>query len=144
MICKGDDHMARIAYFNGKIGNYEDMTIPFSDRSVFYGDAIYDAVLVLDRKAFALEMHLDRLYKSCAMTEIDFDMPRETLKGEIKQTESFIEQTQAKIKDIDSKYSDECPFDEIRHSDRIDNKRIFNSQEINEVLENIDYRREYK
>ena len=68
----------------------------------------------------------------------------ETLKGEIKQTESFIEQTQAKIKDIDSKYSDECPFDEIRHSDRIDNKRIFNSQEINEVLENIDYRREYK
>ncbi len=77
--------MARIAYFNGKIGNYEDMTIPFSDRSVFYGDAIYDAVLVLDRKAFALDMHLDRLYKSCAMTEIDFDMPRETLKAEIER-----------------------------------------------------------
>lgn len=77
--------MARIAYFNGKIGNYEDMTIPFSDRSVFYGDAIYDAVLVLDRKPFALEMHLDRLYKSCAMTEIAFDMPRETLKAEISR-----------------------------------------------------------
>lgn len=77
--------MARIAYFNGKIGNYEDMTIPFSDRSVFYGDAIYDAVLVLDRKPFALEMHLDRLYKSCAMTEIAFDMPREALKAEISR-----------------------------------------------------------
>ncbi len=59
--------------------------IPFSDRSVFYGDAVYDAVLILDRKAFALELHLDRLYKSCAMTEIPFDMPRETLRKEIER-----------------------------------------------------------
>lgn len=75
--------MGRIAYFNGTIGNYEDMTIPFSDRSVFYGDAVYDAVLVLDRKPFTLDLHLDRLYRSCAMTEIAFDMPRETLVQEI-------------------------------------------------------------
>ena len=75
--------MGRIGYFNGEIGNYEDMTIPFSDRSVFYGDAVYDAVLILDRRPFALAPHLDRLYKSCAMTEIPFDMPRDTLMGEI-------------------------------------------------------------
>ena len=60
--------MGRIGYFNGTIGDYDTMTIPFSDRSVFYGDAVYDAVLILDQKAFALELHLDRLYKSCAMT----------------------------------------------------------------------------
>ena len=75
--------MERIAYFNGKIGNYDEMMIPFSDRSVFYGDAIYDAVLVLDRKPFALGLHLDRLYKSCAMTDITFAMSRQTLKEEI-------------------------------------------------------------
>lgn len=75
--------MKRIAYFNGTIGNYDEMTIPFSDRSVFYGDAIYDAVLVLDRKPFALDLHLDRLYKSCAMTDIAFTMPRDQLKEEI-------------------------------------------------------------
>ena len=75
--------MSRIAYFNGKIGNYEEMTVPFADRAVFYGDAIYDAVLVLDRKPFALELHLDRLYRSCALTEIDFSMPREEMKKEI-------------------------------------------------------------
>lgn len=75
--------MKRIAYYNGIIGDYEDMTIPFSDRSVFYGDAIYDAVLVLDRKPFALELHLDRLYRSCALTEIEFTMTREELKHEI-------------------------------------------------------------
>ena len=77
--------MKRIGYFNGTIGNYDDMTIPFSDRSVFYGDAIYDAVLVFDRKPFALDLHLDRLYNSCAQTEIPFSMARETLKGEIER-----------------------------------------------------------
>ena len=77
--------MKRIAYFNGTIGNYDEMTIPFADRSVFYGDAIYDAVLVLDRKPFALQLHLDRLYNSCALTDIRFTMPREELEREIRR-----------------------------------------------------------
>ena len=75
--------MERIAYFNGAIGDYEKMTVPFADRSIFYGDAIYDAVLVLDNLCFALEDHLDRLYNSCALTDIEFTMPREELKAEI-------------------------------------------------------------
>ena len=75
--------MERIGYFNGTIGNYDEMTVPFADRSIFYGDAIYDAVLVLDNKTFALEAHLDRLYNSCALTDIEFTMPREELKAEI-------------------------------------------------------------
>lgn len=75
--------MATKAYFNGQIGNYDEMVIPLSDRSVFYGDAVYDAVLVLDGKPFALDLHLDRLYNSCALTDIVFSMPREQLIGEI-------------------------------------------------------------
>ena len=75
--------MERIGYFNGQIGNLDEMMIPLCDRSVFYGDAVYDAVLVLDRKAFALDLHLDRLYRSCGMTQIQFDMPRSELEAEI-------------------------------------------------------------
>ncbi|MBQ7378907.1 MAG: aminotransferase class IV [Clostridia bacterium] len=71
------------AYFNGEIGNLDEMTIPLSDRSVFYGDAVYDAVLVLNKKPFALGLHLDRLYSSCALTDIAFTMPREQLLAEI-------------------------------------------------------------
>ncbi len=71
------------AYFNGEIGNYDEMVIPLSDRSVFYGDAVYDAVLVLKGKPFALDLHLDRLYRSCEMTDIAFTMPRERLLAEI-------------------------------------------------------------
>lgn len=75
--------MERIGYFNGQIGDLDTMQIPICDRSVFYGDAVYDAILVLDRKTFALDLHLDRLYRSCAMTQIQFAMPREELEAEI-------------------------------------------------------------
>ncbi len=75
--------MTTKAYFNGEIGNMDEMVIPLSDRSVFYGDAVYDAVLVLDKKPFALGLHLDRLYRSCELTDIAFTMPREKLLEEI-------------------------------------------------------------
>ena len=75
--------MATKAYFNGQIGKWDEMMIPLSDRSVFFGDAVYDAVLVLDGKPFAMDLHLDRLYNSCALTDIVFSMPREQLMGEI-------------------------------------------------------------
>ncbi|MBR6514594.1 MAG: aminotransferase class IV [Clostridia bacterium] len=75
--------MKRTGYFNGEIGNLDTMTIPLCDRSVFYGDAVYDAILVLDSKPFTLDMHLDRLYRSCELVGIEFNMTRETLKAEI-------------------------------------------------------------
>ena len=77
--------MERIGYFNGQIGDLDTMQIPICDRSVFYGDAIYDAVLILDKKCFALDLHLDRLYNSCTLTQIQFAMPRCELEAEIQK-----------------------------------------------------------
>ena len=79
--------MNTIAYFNGIFGDFDEMTVPMSERSIYFGDAVYDAILVLDRKPFTLDMHLDRLYRSCEMTDIKFDMPREVLK---KETEKLL------------------------------------------------------
>ena len=62
--------MERVGYFNGVIGNYDEMTVPFRDRSIYYGDAVYDAVLVLNKKPFTLGLHLDRLYRSCELADI--------------------------------------------------------------------------
>jgi D-alanine transaminase len=87
----------KIGYFNGIFGNPDEMTVPFNDRAVFYGDAVYDAILVLDRKPFTLDLHLDRLYKSCAMAEIAFTMPREELKGEIAKLLSMGEDGQTML-----------------------------------------------
>ncbi len=75
--------MERVGYYNGQIGNVDEMTIPLCDRSVFFGDAVYEAVLVLDKKPFALDLHLDRLYNSLKLTQIPFTMERDTLKKEI-------------------------------------------------------------
>lgn len=77
--------MQKVGYFNGSIGKLEELTIPLCDRSVFFGDAVYDAVLVLNKKPFALDLHLDRLYNSCRLTEIQFDMNQEQLVAEIEK-----------------------------------------------------------
>jgi D-alanine transaminase len=81
--------MKRIGYFNGEIGALEELKIPLCDRSVFYGDAVYDAVLYLNNCPFSLELHLDRLYKSCELMTIDFRMTREQLKQEIHRLVSL-------------------------------------------------------
>jgi len=77
--------MDRIGYFNGQIGALEEMSIPLCDRSVFFGDAVYDAVLMLDGKLFTLDLHLDRLYNSCRLTQIPFHIPRQELEREIER-----------------------------------------------------------
>lgn len=81
--------MERVGYLNGEIGELGDLQLPLCDRSVFFGDAVYDAVLVLDRKPFALDLHLDRLYNSCRLTDIAFAMSREELESEIARVLSF-------------------------------------------------------
>ena len=35
--------MENIGYYNGKTGLIEEMTIPMGDRSVYFGDGVYDA-----------------------------------------------------------------------------------------------------
>ena len=77
--------MKRVGYFNGEIGNVDEMLIPLCDRSVFFGDAVYEAVLVLNKKPFTLDLHLDRLYNSLRLTEIVFQMSRDDLKREISK-----------------------------------------------------------
>jgi len=77
--------MKTVAYFNGAFGDFDTMTVPMSERSIYFGDAVYDAVLVLDGKAFTLDMHLDRLYNSCSLMNIDFTMERAELNAEINK-----------------------------------------------------------
>lgn len=52
--------MASYAYYNGSFGKKEDIKIPLSDRSIFFGDAIYDvAIGVYDRILWEDE-HIER------------------------------------------------------------------------------------
>ena len=66
--------MENIGYYNGKTGLIEEMTIPMGDRSVYFGDGVYDATYSVNHIIFALEDHLDRFYNSCRLLEIPAPM----------------------------------------------------------------------
>lgn len=50
------------AYYNGEFMNFEDVKIPLTDRSVFFGDGIYDAAIGRCGKLFMIDEHLDRFF----------------------------------------------------------------------------------
>ena len=59
--------MKNIAYYNGKIGPIEEMTVPMNDRACYFADGVYDAMMTL--------------YRSAKMIDIEVPMPFETLRA---------------------------------------------------------------
>ena len=71
--------MKDIAYYNGKIGRIDEVQAPITDRGFYFGDGVYDAAMVNNRKIFALEDHLDRFYSSLKLLRIEPPMERDEL-----------------------------------------------------------------
>lgn len=63
--------MENLGYYNGKFGLLEDMTVPFNDRVHFFGDGVYEAGPAHNHRIFALEEHIDRMFRSAAALEIN-------------------------------------------------------------------------
>lgn len=59
-----------IAYFNGSFMPPEDVVIPLSDRSVFFGDGVYDAAIGSNGKIYMLDEHIDRFISNAARMDI--------------------------------------------------------------------------
>lgn len=71
--------MQNIAYYNGRTGAPEELTVPFLDRALFFGDGCYDAAFVIDGRPVDLEDHVTRFFKSMRMMKIVPDFTREEL-----------------------------------------------------------------
>ena len=71
--------MRDIAYYNGTIGPIDEVTAPITDRVFYFGDGVYDAAMVRNKKIFALDDHLNRFYNSLRLLRIAPPMPREDL-----------------------------------------------------------------
>ena len=54
--------MDSYAYYNGNFGKKEDISIPLSDRSIFFGDAIYDAAIGCYDRILWEKEHIDRFF----------------------------------------------------------------------------------
>ena len=71
--------MEALAYYDGKIGTPEELTVPFNDRVHFFGDGVYDATVGANGKVYLLQDHLDRFYTSARALDIHIPMPKEEL-----------------------------------------------------------------
>ncbi len=72
--------MKELGYYNGRIGELNEMTVPMNDRACWFGDGVYEAGLCIGGRIFALEEHVDRLFRSAGMLEIRVPVSKEELK----------------------------------------------------------------
>ncbi|MDD5863101.1 MAG: aminotransferase class IV [Firmicutes bacterium] len=71
--------MKALAYYDGKIGAPEELTVPFNDRVHFFGDGCYDATVGANGKVYLLQDHLDRFYTSAKLLDIHIPMEKQEL-----------------------------------------------------------------
>ncbi len=62
--------MKNLGYYNGKIGEFSEMSVPMGDRVHFFGDGVYDAVYSRNYIVFTLDEHIDRFYNSAKLLDI--------------------------------------------------------------------------
>lgn len=69
----------RTVYLNGEYIPENEARLPFRDRGVKYGDAVFDTTRTFGHEIFKLREHLERLYRSMRYLNIDPGMPLEEM-----------------------------------------------------------------
>ena len=86
--------MKNIAYYNGRTAPIEDMMIPMNDRACYFGDGVYDATCVVNGVPMAFDDHIERIYRSAKLIDIEIPMSREDMKamlmGLVRQVEGNV------------------------------------------------------
>ena len=72
--------MKNIAYYNGKTGPSEEMMVPMNDRACYFGDGVYDATMAVNHVPMHFDDHIDRIYNSARLIDIEIPMPKEEMK----------------------------------------------------------------
>ncbi len=73
--------MENLGYYNGKFGLLDEMTVPFNDRVHFFGDGVYEACPARNHIPFALDEHIDRMYRSASMVDINIPCDKAEMKS---------------------------------------------------------------
>lgn len=77
--------MKTLGYYNGEIGELEEIRVPMLDRACYFGDGVYDAAYTRNHKVYALREHVDRFYNSMALLGITLDMHPDDLEKLIRE-----------------------------------------------------------
>lgn len=73
--------MENLGYYNGVYGPLDEMTVPFNDRVHFFGDGVYEACPARNHIPFALDEHIDRMYRSASMVDIHIPCDKAEMKA---------------------------------------------------------------
>ena len=85
MIKKGDGVLKNLGYYNGNYGEIEEMSIPMNDRVCYFGDGVYDATYSRNYKVFALDEHIDRIYNSASLLNINITETKDEMKAILQE-----------------------------------------------------------
>jgi len=86
-----------LAYFNGTIGELEEVQIPFNDRSHWFGDGVYDATCAGNHVPFALEDHIDRFFRSAELIDIELTMTKQEMNALLRDLTKRVESPNTQV-----------------------------------------------
>lgn len=68
-----------IGYYNGIFLPLSDIKIPLTDRAVFFGEGVYEALIARNGRLHFPEKHVKRLFSNLSLLKIPFDKTEEEL-----------------------------------------------------------------
>lgn len=83
--------MKAIGYYNGEYGLLDEMKIPMTDRAVYYGDGVYEATPARNGVVYAMDAHVDRMFRSAALLRIEMPLDKGALKEELSRMVSLMD-----------------------------------------------------
>ena len=103
--------MASYAYYNGQFDLREQISIPLSDRSIYFGDGIYDVAIGKDGKIFQSDEHIARFLGNAKKLYINHTHTHESLSNLL----SFVVE-KSKIRDFLLYFQLSRDFEKRKHS----------------------------
>ena len=83
--------MKNIAYYNGKTAPIEEMMVPMNERACYFGDGVYEATIALNHKPMHFDDHIDRIYNSARLIEIEIPMDKAEMKAMLQSLVDQVE-----------------------------------------------------
>lgn len=71
--------MENIGYYNGQIGPISEISIPMTDRAIYFGDGVYEFCICKNGVPYLLAEHIDRFFSSMAKVRIIPDFSKDEL-----------------------------------------------------------------
>ena len=71
---RGTTESVPLAYVDGRILPLHEASVSVLDSGLNFADGVFEGIRVYDGRVFRLEEHLDRLYESAAVFEIEIGL----------------------------------------------------------------------